>query len=104
MYNWDDYSKKFGFFTATEIKSHIACAKYITKYITKSVVENNLKNGAHSYYASQGLKRKELVYHGDFERCEVKNWGFENEYIKTAFFESEEKFLAEWQSPFWDSK
>ena len=26
VYNWDDYSKKFGFFTATEIKSHIACA------------------------------------------------------------------------------
>lgn len=94
VYNWEKYSKKFGFFTATEIKSHNACAKYITKYITKEVVENNLEKGAHSYFASQGLKRRELVLKTSAEVCPVEDWGFENDYIKSVWYDSEEEFLA----------
>ena len=94
VYNWEKYSKKFGFFTATPIKSHDACAKYITKYITKDVMKNNLESGAHSFFASQGLQRKTLVLQENDERCPLEKWGFENEYVKTAWFDSEEDFLA----------
>ena len=93
VYNWEKYSEKFGFFTATKIKSHDACAKYVTKYITKNVVETALDNGAHTYFASQGLKRKERVFHSDYELCPITDWGFENDYVKTVFYETEEKFL-----------
>ena len=101
VYNWDKYAKKFGFFTATDIKSHVACSKYITKYITKEVVKNNLSKGQHSYFASQGLKRRELILRTDVEPCPITNWGFENDYIKTAWFDNAEEYT---ESVFSDSR
>lgn len=103
IYNWQKIAKKFGYFTASPIESHVACSKYITKYITKEIVKNNLKKGAHSYFASQGLKRRELIYKGDFERCPVENWDFENEYVKVVFYDNIEDFgIAKSQK--WDSE
>ena len=92
IYNWEKIAKKFGYFTASPIDSHIACSKYITKYITKDIVENNLKSGAHSYFASQGLKRRELIYKGDYEKCPIDDWDFENEYVKVVFYDNIEDF------------
>lgn len=90
VYNWEKYSKKFGYFTASPINSHVACSKYITKYITKDVLKNNLKSGAHSYYASQGLQRRERIFRTDFEICPITEWDFENNYVKVAWFDSKE--------------
>ena len=84
---WFAYSKRFGFFSCSAIKSHEACCKYITKYITKDVKKStDLQAGAHSYYASQGLQRRELLEryaYGDNLLFDPRGeWDFENEWVK----------------------
>ena len=104
VYNWEKYSKKFGFFTATDIKSHEACAKYVTKYITKDVAENAIKHGQHMFFASQGLRRREIVHRVELEPCPIAKWDYENDYIKTAWFDNAEELAKAWLlSPNWDS-
>lgn len=102
VYNWDKISKKFGFFTATPVKSHASCSKYITKYITKEVVKGALERGAHSYFASQGLKRRNCIISTEQsgEYCPLSEWQYENDYIKSAWFDNAEELSAVWgQSP-----
>ena len=82
VYNWEKYSKKFGFFTCTAIKDNIACSKYITKYITKDLQQNALENNRHLFFASQGLKGRETLAKNCPEFCPVDVWDFENEYVK----------------------
>lgn len=88
VYNWEKYSQKFGFFTCTEIKSREACSKYITKYVTKDMAKNNLENGAHLYFASQGLNGKKCIVKNFGDVCPVNKWDFENEYIKIAWVDT----------------
>ena len=82
VYNWEKYSKKFGFFTCTAIKDNIACSKYITKYITKDLQQNALENNIHLFFASQGLKGRETLAKNCPEFCPVDTWDFENDYVK----------------------
>lgn len=85
VYNWRDYAEKFGYFSATEIKSREACSRYVTKYITKDLLLQTRESGARLFFASQGLKRKECVVKHCFEACpfgEYEKWDFENEYVK----------------------
>ena len=82
VYNWESYSKKFGYFTCTDIENKTACSKYITKYITKSLQKTALENGEHMFFASQGLKGREVVLKNCFEKCPFDDWDFENEYVK----------------------
>lgn len=96
VYNWDKYSRKFGFFTASDVKSHEACAKYVTKYITKELVKSTIKRGGHTFFASQGLKRREVMHRVEGEPCPVKEWGFENDFIKTAWFDTAEDLAKVW--------
>lgn len=103
IYNWEKMANKFGYFTASPIESHIACSKYITKYITKDIIANNLESGAHSYFASQGLKRRELIFKGDHERCPVEHWDFENEYVKVVFYDNIADF-GNVKSQKWDTE
>ena len=83
VYNWDKYQGKFGYFTCTEIKEQSACARYITKYICKDLSKGVRECGAHLYFASQGLKGREVVVKHSFDECPVSDeWDFENDYIK----------------------
>lgn len=82
VYNWEKYSKKFGFFTCTEVKNGVACSKYITKYITKDLQKNAFEEGRHLFFASQGLRGRETLAKNSAEKCPVEVWDFENEYIK----------------------
>ncbi len=84
---WFAYSKRFGFFSCSAIKSHEACCKYITKYVTKDVKKStDLQAGAHTYYASQGLQRRELLeryaYGNNLLFDPRGEWDFENEWVK----------------------
>lgn len=116
IYNWEKYSSKFGYFTATKIRDKTACSGYVCKYITKAVEEQGRAAGNHLFFASQGLNRKEVLFHEsrdeannriDFARLsdrwdfvdETKNikvcknpslteWGFENEYVKLKWYEN----------------
>lgn len=90
VYNWDKYSSKYGFFTATKVKNKQAAASYICKYITKEVAKQGREMGRHLYFASQGLKRRETIIHnsvdvsGEVVRCPFgdNEWDFENDYVK----------------------
>lgn len=86
VYDWETYSKRFGYFTCTEIKNISACSRYITKYVTKDMQSINLEAGEHLFFASQGLKGKEtLLYHYD-GKLDIGDWDFENDYIKIKEF------------------
>lgn len=82
VYNWKSYQQRFGYFTCTPINNINACSKYLTKYITKDMASNNIKLGKHLFYASKGLKEKEVIVKNAFAVCPVRNWNFENDYIK----------------------
>ena len=83
VYNWDKYQGKFGFFTCTDIKSHSACARYVTKYITKDLSKGVRDSGSHLFFASQGLKGREEIVKHSFDECPViDEWDFENDYVK----------------------
>ncbi|MGN0813744.1 MAG: hypothetical protein ACI4MH_00755 [Candidatus Coproplasma sp.] len=64
VYEWRDYSSRFGYTTLTAVRSHEAVSKYVTKYITKSMVETAIGSGRHLYYASQGLIKPEILAEG----------------------------------------
>ena len=95
VYNWSKIAKKFGFFTATEIKSHNAVSRYITKYVTKEVAHQGLESGGHLFFASQGLKGRVPVIKngvgedGELVRCPFSDseWTFENEYVKIKWID-----------------
>lgn len=87
--NWAAYEKKFGYFSAGEIRDKDACVFYMLKYITKDLAKNALDLNSRMYFASQGLKKGEYLFKNnlvelddgfpfDFEHeyCRVKNLTF----------------------------
>ena len=87
--DWFAYRRRFGFFSCSKIKSHEACSKYITKYVTKSIASDVKRNaGQHLFYASQGLRRREVLDVLSGDKCpfmtgeKSEKWDFENEYVK----------------------
>ena len=95
VYNWPKYAKKYGFFTATAIKDKIAASSYITKYVTKDVAKQALESGRHLFFASQGLKGREVVVHDNIDQggelvfCPISDgeWDFENDYVKVKWID-----------------
>ena len=84
IYDWQRYRRVFGYFTCTEIKNGTACAKYITKYISKDLQKSVRESGEHLYFASQGLKGREVVVCKSCDVCPVEKWDFENSYVKVV--------------------
>ena len=82
IFDWPAYRKRFGFCTFTVIRDRLACAKYVTKYVTKDLAKTTLEKGAHMYFASQGLKRREVVARYQFGTPPVDEWDFENDFVK----------------------
>lgn len=82
IYDWTRYRRNFGYFTCTEIENGIAAAKYITKYITKDVANATRAQGAHLFFASQGLKSRDTLTWRSVEACPFDTWDFENDYVK----------------------
>lgn len=64
VYNWLDYSSKFGFCDLEPIRNHEAVSKYVTKYISKELANSVTELNAHQYYCSRGLKRAEVIKKG----------------------------------------
>jgi hypothetical protein len=61
--DWPYYSKKFGYFSCSEIKNRVAVSRYILKYITKDLVQ--LPRAQQCYMCSKGLDRAELIFDCD---------------------------------------
>lgn len=91
VYNFPRYSKKFGFFTATKIKNANACSAYITKYITKDMSKTLLESGQHLFFASQGLKGREVLAKDSADLPPFDSWDFENDYVKIKTIQLSEK-------------
>ena len=79
--NWGSYEKKFGFCSFGKIKDPERVAVYITKYVTKQITETKIEVGKHLYYASKGLKGRELIYDDEFYPKEGQEWDFENDFV-----------------------
>lgn len=96
VYNWVKYARKFGFFTATEVKNQGAVSSYITKYVTKDVARQGLTENRHLFFASQGLKGRETVIRGgvgmdgEIVRCPFSDneFDFENDWVKIKWIEN----------------
>ena len=82
VYNFERYARKFGFFTATEIRDPNACSVYLTKYITKEMGKTLLEKNQHLFFASQGLKSRETICKYSADPPPFDEWDFENEYVK----------------------
>lgn len=64
VFDWPDYSKKFGFCDLEPIRNQEAVSKYITKYISKELANSVTELNAHQYYCSRGLARAEVIKKG----------------------------------------
>lgn len=82
VYDWTRYRRAFGYFTCTEIDSGEAVARYITKYISKDLQSGVIEAGQHLFFASQGLKSRDVITSLSSEPCPITEWDYENDYIK----------------------
>lgn len=80
VYTWVPFSNRFGYVTLEPILSQERVSSYITKYITKELSSSVAELNARMFYASKGLRRKELVYSGAIHRAFTPD--FQNEYVK----------------------
>lgn len=83
--DWPDYRRRFGYFSASVIRSPERCAAYVVKYVSKSLAVRASELGAHLYYASQGLARSEVVAIGTFVPPLGWRPDYENEYVFVAW-------------------
>lgn len=81
-YNFELYSKKFGFCSLGRIKDIEKVSNYIIKYINKDLGKN-IELGCKTYYNSRGLKKAETIKKGHL-LCPVE-YDFENDYCKIKF-------------------
>ena len=85
IYNWIDYSKKFGFCDLEPIRNQSALSLYMTKYITKELIQSSITLGNHLYYHSRGLKTAELIKKGRMDWSSIQP-KFQNDYCKISWF------------------
>ena len=91
VYTWEEYAAKFGFADIERIENREAAAKYITKYVTEDLARSVTEVGAHTYYASHGLKRAEVVQCGNLRR-EAEKYAFENDFVRIAWADNAAAF------------
>jgi len=88
LYEWEGYSKKFGFNCIEPIRDKEACSRYITKYINKNldtdmgITEKNKKK----YYCSRGLKTSKNIKKGVIPTQNII-YDFENEHCKIKWLD-----------------
>lgn len=90
VYEWEAYRKKFGFCDIEPIRDLESTAKYATKYVSKSINNGIIESGGHTYYSSQGLRRATVIAKGQFTDSDLE-FDFENEYVKSKWFDSTEQ-------------
>ena len=94
--SWRQYEEKFGFISMSPIKDIDRAASYMLKYISKDIGKGVTDLGAHLYYASQGLKRAELLYRGHAQlHCD---WDYEHPegYCKVKTFDTRIDDISEY--------
>lgn len=88
--DWPRYSERYGFFNCSRIKDRQATAGYMVKYITKDIAATTRAAGEHLFFASQGLKGREVIAkenRGGLPDDLV--FDYEGDYVKTAIIDDE---------------
>lgn len=95
---WRHWRDNFGFCNMQEIKDANAVSAYITKYCTKDLRATIKEKGAHMFYASHGLKKPELIYHGGGVWCGLWDYVSDDGYCATSIVTRKElaNFIGEW--------
>lgn len=88
---WGSHARRFGFTSLSQIKSHKACSRYITKYVSKDWSDGMLRSGAHLFCASQGLNgRQEVRPAAPGELPDIR-WDYANEYVKIRWCKNQDE-------------
>lgn len=93
IYNWLDYSKKFGFTTLGKVKNRQAVNKYITKYITKDLSCTVSDVGAQMYYRSRDLQEPIKIKEGFMSVAADLKPNYESDYCSITEIPYNEKTL-----------
>lgn len=91
IYDFPLYRDKFGWATVEKLRNNENAAKYITKYITKDLHESRVSLNHHLFYASQGLKRSEVIYRAQLRQHFKAD--YENDYVRVKQFDNVEEPL-----------
>lgn len=94
--SWLPYEKKFGYISMSPIKDIDRAASYMLKYISKDIGKGVTDLGAHLYYASQGLKRAELLYRGHAQLHCKWDWEHPDGYCKIKTFDTRIDDISEY--------
>ncbi len=86
VYIFPEYEKRFGYNLFEPIRNKKASALYMSKYLTKDISRNVKELGNHLYYCSKGLKKAEIIKHGQFLDLDFE-FDFKNEYGGQSFFD-----------------
>ena len=86
VYEWKEYTNKFGWNTIEEIQNKEACYKYITKYINKDLAKSITEYNKKMYYCSRGLKKADEIYRGHLKSLDQMENGaiiydYSNDYV-----------------------
>lgn len=98
--NWERLGKKFGFVSLGVVRDLDAAAVYACKYVTKEMSVSAMESGAHMYYASQGLRRAEVVFKGrltpQMGLAQLPTFDWSGDYCEIKTYKSLDEFTAEW--------
>ncbi|MGE5629203.1 MAG: hypothetical protein ACM3X7_14040 [Solirubrobacterales bacterium] len=86
--DWRSYKERFGWVSMSVIRNRHKTSSYMTKYVSKSMSKTVAELGAHTYYASKGLKVAEIMKKGSL--LELPNeYDFSNDYVKIKWFDDD---------------
>ena len=91
VYEFKEYTDKFGFNDFEKIKDLRRSATYITKYLTKDLGRAVSELGMHTYFSSKGLKKAEVIDRGLLNRDIPLEFDFENEYVGIKWFDKDDE-------------
>ena len=86
VYNWIQYSKKFGFCSLEPIKNPEAVSIYITKYITKDLMKS-VPKGKQCFWHSKDLKCAKVIMKGEVAPELPYEPDYKGEYASVKTFE-----------------
>ena len=93
---WKQYEDKFGYISMKKLGKDIdRLASYCTKYMTKDTSKNVQELGAHLYYASQRLKKAEVIFRGHADVHAKWDWEHPDGFCKIKTIDTRAVDLGE---------
>ena len=89
---WARYSKRFGIFNCSKIKTSEGVAYYVTKYVIKEL--SKIPTGVNLYAHSKGLKKADVIYHSYNDSEMLITPSYKNDFCKVAYDKYEGVYQA----------